>query len=170
MRLMVQHGVKAPGIAARRELPVYAALNAKGAFDDEVLEIVRHERIVSRRRIHLYNTPACRRGAHGIVALAGAKKRDGHRSATGIFHCGTAACIVSKKIMERTRHIVSHVGISTGAKLSGPPSYPGRQYADGRDRPGHHASHIIKLAQCAPYFNAGHPVTRSRRGGRIHRS
>jgi hypothetical protein len=61
------------------------------ARDNEVLEIMRHERIVSRRRVHFDDPPASQGGAHGVVALAGAKKRDGHGLATGICHGGTAA-------------------------------------------------------------------------------
>jgi hypothetical protein len=91
----VKHDVKALGIAACRKLPEYASPDAECALDDEVLEIMRHEGIVSGRRVHFDDPPTCTSGPHGIVALADAKKRDGHRFATGCCHGGTVASVVS---------------------------------------------------------------------------
>jgi hypothetical protein len=63
----------------------------QAAFDDEVPQIMRHEPIVSRRRAHFDDSTALQGGAHGVAPLAGAKKSDGHLSATGVVHRGTAA-------------------------------------------------------------------------------
>jgi hypothetical protein len=89
----VRNGAKAPGVAAGCKLSEYASLDAQCTLDDEVLEIMRHEGIVSWRRIHFDDPPACQRRSYGILALVGAKKRDRHRSATGCCHSGTAASL-----------------------------------------------------------------------------
>jgi hypothetical protein len=72
----------APG----REPPEDAAFNAQTFFHDEMLEIMRHQRVIAGRLIHLNALTALEAGAHRIAALARADKRNRHRFASGFRH------------------------------------------------------------------------------------
>jgi len=68
--------VKSACCPTGRELPVDRSVNAQYSLDNEVLEIMGHDGIVARRRIHLHIRHTFHSNPDGITTFARANKRD----------------------------------------------------------------------------------------------
>ena len=70
--------MKRPGGPARSNLAEDSEFDSQGLFDDEVLQVMRHEGVVSGRRIHTHRFLPIANNDDGILTLTSPMKLNLH--------------------------------------------------------------------------------------------
>src|SRR5262245_56040926 len=94
--------------AARRELAEDAPSQAQLAFDDEVNKIVRQERIVARRGVHLERREPRSDYGDGVPTIAGTTKLNFHTRDLRHTRCAErSSCTATARVREKCSNFCS---------------------------------------------------------------